>query len=212
MSSNSIFESLILSKFGNKGDFSFDDPNAHAVLDLDPVKFTLLNSNSYQVDEEIESLRKKVQDAADTYIKSFYSKGIATVYGGPNEYMIYFSTEKYNPDNFWNGKWVSEWKLVLDQNILQGNIKIHIHYFEDGNVQLKQQKEVSVSLGDNSIKNVFKSIHNAEHEIHKTLIMACSVLCDTSFKGLRRALPLTKAKMDWAAIGNYKIGSELEKS
>lgn len=212
MNANSIFESLILSKYGNKGDFSFDDPNAHAILDLDPVNLSLLNTTSYQVDEEIELQRKNVQDAADKYIKSFYSKGIATVYGGPNEYMIYFSTEKYNPDNFWNGKWVSEWKLVMDQNSLQGNIKIHIHYFEDGNVQLKQHKEVSLSLGDNSIKSVFKSIQSAEHDIHTNLIMACSTLCDTSFKGLRRALPLTKAKMDWAAIGNYKIGSELEKS
>jgi capping protein alpha len=209
MNANSIFDKMVLSKYGNKGDFSFDDPNAQSILEVDPVNFTLMNSSLYQVED---TERKRVQDEADKYVKSFYSKGIATVYGGPSQYVIFISSEKYNPDNYWNGKWVSEWKIDLDQNSLQASLKIHIHYFEDGNVQLKQSKSVDIKVQDNSIKNVFKAIQTAEQEIHTNLMMACSALCDNSFKGLRRALPLTKAKMDWAAIGNYKIGSELDKS
>ena len=211
MNANSIFDKMVLSKYGKKeGDFSFDDPNSQAILDVDPINFTLLNSTSYQVDQDVEKKRRELQDAVDKYVSSFYSKGVATVYGGPSQYVIYISSEKYNPDNYWNGKWVSEWKVDLDQNTLQGNLKIHVHYFEDGNVQLKQSKSVNVILQD--LKNVIKAISTAEQEIHTNLIMTCSVLSDTSFKGLRRALPLTRAKMDWAAIGNYKIGSELEKS
>ena len=52
---------------------------------------------------------------------------------------ICISASKFNPNNFWNGRWRSVWTCTFSPNgkvQLDGNMKLNVHYYEEGNVQL----------------------------------------------------------------------------
>lgn len=54
-----------------------------------------------------------------------------------------------------------------------------------------------------------KDISTFDKQYHSSMNESYGDLAENTFKGLRRALPMTRNKMDWNKILNYKIGSEL---
>eukprot|EP00121_Abeoforma_whisleri_P009475 Awhi_evm2s8714 len=119
----------------------------------------------------------------------------------------YLTNNNNQNNNNRNGRWRSEWSWNLESKQLTGKLKVQVHYYEDGNVQLQAHKEITESaknaaeIGD-IMKRVETEYQNGINENYATM-------SETTFKALRRALPITKSKLDWSKICNYKVGKEL---
>ena len=56
---------------------------------------------------------------------------------------------------------------------------------------------------------IVKQVKKAEAEYQGAVNESYAQLSDTTFKALRRALPITRNKLDWNKIMSYKVAGEL---
>jgi len=173
------------------------------------------------LDSSAEPYRKALEEATLEYCSQHYENGTPGVYssveGSEFKLTICISSSKFNPNNYWNGRWRSVWTVQFkpgSQAKIEGVIKIQVHYYEDGNVQLvaNYNKKLAVNTTTNpktTAEAITKQIIKAEQEYHATLENSYTTMGETTFKALKRALPITKEKIKWEAIRNYKVGDAL---
>jgi len=127
---------------------------------------------------------------------------------------------KYNPSNFWSGRWRARYTIDLELGLVNGKVLVNVHYYEQGNVQLQTMHTPSLSLPaphplpatDQTAFKLLKLIEVQEGEYQQSLVGVYSDMSEKTFKGLRRALPMTRSKMDWDKVLGYKLGAELSAS
>jgi len=95
---------------------------------------------------------------------------------------------------------------------MTADIKINVHYFEDGNVQLNNSHNENLRInvtGDaaETAKNVVDAINKFEDEYQSTLEDMYVSMHTTTFKQMRRFLPVHGKPMDWAIV--QSLGSEV---
>jgi len=201
---------VLISKYGEVNDAEYLDPRGNCVVQYDHIRQEVVGSRGIEgeLDKSVEDYRSAFDDAAQDYLAEHYINGGCTVYGakkgGQTNITVCISSSKFNPNNFWNGRWRSVWECTFSGNgsiTLKGNLKLQVHYYEDGNVQLNSNTNKSGNANGGDAKtaaaNALKQIKRIEAEFQAALDHSYNIMGDTTFKALRRTLPITKKKMEW---------------
>jgi len=207
---------VLITKYGEVSDGEYLDPKGGLVLLYDHIKQEVTGSRPIQsgeLENNIEQLRVAFEKEAFNYVGEHYPHGSTTVYGKDGKIIVAISSARFNPHNFWNGRWRSLWTFQGGE--LTGHFKIVVHYYEDGNVQLNsdctQTTKISEGSPDAAAAAAFKAIAKVEQSFQEALDGSYRSMGDTTFKALRRALPITRTRIDWNKIKNYKIGGQMGK-
>jgi len=124
--------------------------------------------------------------------------------------------EKINLKNLHAGSWSATYTYDTEQKIMTGNVKLHAHYFENGNVQLQSSQSFdSTVIKGNEIGDLAKSILSQmkkwEDQIMRALSNMFDNLNDSVLKSMRRVLPVSRVKMDWN-LRKHRMAKTLNKS
>ncbi|RVX73696.1 hypothetical protein B0A52_02586 [Exophiala mesophila] len=191
------------------------DTASSTSFDFDHSTSKASNSQSYTHDTQHTSLIQSILKSLSTHFAEHYppsSSSAFSVSATPqdDQVAILLSTTKSSPKNFISGRWRSTFLYDPSNSSLQGSINVHVHYYEDGNVALTTTKKIQSVTVDGSdgasiIRKVAAIEKQYQEEVNRTLV----ALNETSFKALRRQLPVTRQKLEWEKIRGYGLGGDL---
>jgi len=201
----------IISSYGMVTDNEYIDPNSGSVLVFDHLKrtFTGKSDKKQEVNEEFEKQRKEIQESVNNYIKERYKAGkcVGVVYGSEGgDITVCITASNTKISSYWTGGWNATFNFSLAEKKENAemvcNIKIHVHYFEDGNVQLHAaiEKKIGVNVQtdpEKTAKSVSKAIDKIESDYQGNLEEMYVDMHRNTFKEMRRFLPISRQPMEW---------------
>ncbi|WAR26763.1 CAPZA-like protein [Mya arenaria] len=112
----------------------------------DHLKKEALDFQPADVDHSAEPWRAAVESELTSYHKTFYKYGVSSTYGtssgGSVTIIACIESHQFQPKNFWNGRWRSQWTVTFPTS---GGKTDLVHYYEDGNVQLALRRQLPVT-------------------------------------------------------------------
>lgn len=203
------------------------DPRSGQVLTVDHIKQACTEVRPAEEKEntsaEAQPYRKSLQDAVTKYVKDSFPSAEFAVYGAISgsspSLTLCISSSKFSPKNYWNGRWRSTWTASLSGDkaswSVTGAIQVVVHYFEEGNVQLDTKHDVTLTVKAKDeaadADALTAEIAKTEQEYLANLEETYSNLSETTFKDLRRTLPVTRTKFPWAQV-QHSLATELKRN
>ena len=219
---------VLLTVHGEMPNGTFLDPKNSCSLDVDHKALTATNSAeplAAAVQTALDGargLREAVDREMSSYVSGFLPSAVVTTYGSEGngiKVICCVSSQLADLNNYWAGAWRSEWTLEVPKGgsigTLTGKVVVHVHYFEDGNVQLDDkavfQKECPA--GADVVGAEFtKLVKASEQNFMAKLEDIYATMSDSVLQGLRRRLPVTRTKFDWDKLAVARLAGDLQKA
>ncbi|EWS75780.1 F-actin capping protein alpha subunit (macronuclear) [Tetrahymena thermophila SB210] len=194
--------------------------NLKVFVDHKTLKVTRTEEVEIASNPVLGQYRGFIEKGIQEYLKNYYS---GTEFGqlvyldwDEENFTIYIAITCKNLklNSFHGGEWISDWKI--DMKSFEGKVRINSHFFEGGNVMLKETKKFTEevlftgSQIENESQKIVKQIINLEQSVQTSLESMYERMSDQFFKNMRRILPVTNMKMSWDA-SVHKLIANLKK-
>ncbi|TAQ90287.1 hypothetical protein B7494_g1375 [Chlorociboria aeruginascens] len=202
---------VIVSSHNSLGGGRYYDVESSSSFTFDHVTQKASVVQSYVLESSHSDLVKSLLKSLGTHVKEHYQNASYGVYPIEDDLKlaILVVSNKYSPNNFWNGRWRSLYIFNPSSSSLSGTLKIDVHYYEDGNVRLLTAKPVSATISSASASTIIREITVAEKKYQEEVNKGFNNLSEGAFKGLRRQLPITRQKIEWDKIAGYRLGQDI---
>jgi len=200
------------------------DPNKCRVVKFDhrKQKVVEITDKKYNIDAELQKVRNATQKHMDSYINDNYKQGKVTCAVFVNDKAklhVCISARNLSLSNFWAGGWRSVFTLGIGssgQAEMRGTIKVNVHYFEDGNVQLHTSLDKTAHVdvkadADATGLSITKAISQIESDFQSQLEEMYVNMHHKTFKSMRRFYPVTRTPMNWNPSA-HSLATEVNKN
>ncbi|RAK90263.1 subunits of heterodimeric actin filament capping protein Capz [Aspergillus costaricaensis CBS 115574] len=206
-------QEVLISEYNKLEGNRYFDVESQTSFEVDHVTQEASAAQSYVLESQNADLIKSLLKSLSAHATEHYRTCSYGVYPIEDDtaVAIVLVANRYSPNNFWNGRFRAIYTLPVNSSstTISGQIKVDVHYYEDGNVALNTNKPVNLSVQSVDASAIISRIAAAERDYQEELNRAFVSTAEGVFKGLRRQLPITRQKVEWEKVGGYRLGQDI---